>query len=445
MSLLPDYPRFVLDSPVGIQQPKNITALQQCVRTAGRTRLIISGSRRSHGDHLVSSDRHVVVDTTALNTISSLEGTILTVEAGCTWDQVQQYALPYGLSPICQQSAHDFTVGGSIAGNIHGRDIHAGTIEHSVEWMEIIMADGSVIRLSRQESPDLFWHMFGSQGTLGIITRVGLRLTNNTYMDQTSRAVPVTDLEDWFEQHRAGITFFIARPNVVALTDKAVVTTWRATAEVSFDVLGQEKYWRRNKLVFWLSTLHPYLLSKRWYLELAAARRPLKVSRSNAMRPPVVSLKMFMTSSKRYSYAVQEIFVPKRRLAEALERIADVSAPQADIRLAGVTLRHISVQEAPLGYAKGRECWAIMQYWKIPRNQFGMTRYAWLQRELAAVCSELDGKVYLSYASLQPAGILLRQYPALRRLAELKKELDPHGVFASDFMDRLMKEMPVKR
>lgn len=433
-----DYPRLSSDSTGTWLRPTTLEELQTIVKRRQARPLVIGGSRKSHGAHLRSAQPHDYVDMTTLNAIEGLEDSVLTVQAGCTWQAVQEYLQPHGLSPICQQSSYDFTVGGSIAGNIHGRDIHASSIEHSVAWIELLLADGTTRTVSRDEQPELFWLLFGSQGALGIITRVGLRVTANTRLRLSSLVLPCAKLNDWFEANRKAIDFLIVRPSISDDLKLGLVSAWTAGSEVSHDALGQEKNWRRDKLVFWASGLHPLFMKGRWRLETLLAGNDRWTSRTNAMRPPVTPLKMFGTTSKRFSYAVQEIFVPKAKLETALAAINEYNKDQQDIRLMGVTLRHISKQQAPLGYAREGERWAIMQYWKVPRTEIGLGRYAHLQKRLFELCASVGGKVYLSYASLLPPQSILGMYPALKELRATKQRLDPDQIFTSDFISRLL-------
>ena len=93
----------------------------------------IAGARHSQGGHS-SAEGQMVIDMTGMDRVLSVdpdEGTIR-VEAGATWQAVQEAAHEQGLAVRVQQSSNVFTIGGSLSGNCHGRDIAYGPIVCSV-------------------------------------------------------------------------------------------------------------------------------------------------------------------------------------------------------------------------------------------------------------------------------------------------------------------------
>ena len=51
-----------------------------------------------------------------------------------------------------------------------------GFFEDTVNWVEIVLGDGEIVRASREERSDLFWGAAGSFGTLGVTTLFELKL-----------------------------------------------------------------------------------------------------------------------------------------------------------------------------------------------------------------------------------------------------------------------------
>src|SRR5690606_8466130 len=89
------------------------------------------------------------------------------------------------------------TVGGAIANDVHGKAHHVdGCFSSCVEEMTVLLADGAIVRASRDENADLFWANFGGVGLLGVILTATIRLRpiETTYFHQ--RAVRVASLDE---------------------------------------------------------------------------------------------------------------------------------------------------------------------------------------------------------------------------------------------------------
>ena len=92
-------------------------------------------------------------------------------------DALQQHGLTIGHFP---QSFDIATVGGWVACRGAGQySTRYGKIEHMVVGLEVVLADGSVVRTGGHpagaQGPDLTQLFVGSEGTLGVVTRVWLK------------------------------------------------------------------------------------------------------------------------------------------------------------------------------------------------------------------------------------------------------------------------------
>jgi len=67
----------------------------------------------------------------------------ITVQAGIRWRQIQEHIDPANLSVKIMQSYANFTVGGSLSVNAHGRYVGLGPIILSVRSLKVVLADGT--------------------------------------------------------------------------------------------------------------------------------------------------------------------------------------------------------------------------------------------------------------------------------------------------------------
>lgn len=181
-----------------ILKPKTIQELRAIVALSTRP-ISIAGGRFSQGGQ-IAYPQGIVVDITALNKVISLNVAAqeITVEAGITWAEIQSYITPHNLSVRVMQSYNDFTVGGSLGVNVHGRDIHYGPLIETVKSIEILMADGFIKTASRTQNLDLFAGAIGGYGALGIITKVTLSLTPNIKIQRSIKQMAIEDYPKYF-------------------------------------------------------------------------------------------------------------------------------------------------------------------------------------------------------------------------------------------------------
>ena len=116
----------------------------------------------------------------------------VTVGAGATLAAVQAAAREVGFDVGVDLGARDSaTIGGMVATNAGGMQVfRSGTMRQHVLGVEVVLADGSVVeRLSGVIKDNTGYHLsglfVGSEGTLGVVTRVRLSLVR----DRPERAV----------------------------------------------------------------------------------------------------------------------------------------------------------------------------------------------------------------------------------------------------------------
>jgi hypothetical protein len=61
----------------------------------------------------------------------------------------------------------------------HGMDHHAGSVGRSIRAMQVMLPDGSVRTVNREQEPRLFQLVVGGYGLFGVILDVDLEVTDN--------------------------------------------------------------------------------------------------------------------------------------------------------------------------------------------------------------------------------------------------------------------------
>ena len=164
-------------------------------------KVIARGLGRSYGDQAVNEDKYVAI-CTKLDRFLRWDGEegILECEAGVSLEEIISTFGPKGWLPMVCPGTKYVTIGGAIANDIHGKAHHIdGSFVNCVLSFTILLADGSIVNVSRTENVDLFWANFGGLGLLGVIltARLKLRKIETTYFRQKS--IKIKDLDHMLE------------------------------------------------------------------------------------------------------------------------------------------------------------------------------------------------------------------------------------------------------
>lgn len=184
-SLLRDRRGEQIPDPLCVVRPGGVDEVVAILRWANgsKTPLVPFGGGSSVC-RAIESGGAVVVDVTRLSAVGPVDEKSLLVRVGAgafggvLQDELEERGYTLGHQP---QSMAISTVGGWIATHSCGQlSARFGAIEDVVQDFEAVLANGSVVRWKpsprRSAGPDVGALMFGSEGTLGIVTEATLRI-----------------------------------------------------------------------------------------------------------------------------------------------------------------------------------------------------------------------------------------------------------------------------
>lgn len=196
--------------PDRIERPKTFTDLAGLVRSARKVRVVGAGHSfmplcETHG---------------TLLSLSELEGDI-TIDgdasrawapAGCSLAKLTDALWRKGWSLINQGDVNPQALAGAIGTGTHGTGAKLGTLSSAARAFELMTHDGSIVRCSPAENPDLFEAQRLSLGLFGVATRIEIDILPAYHLEERLEVYPLAEIAERWDQLAAEnrhVEFFV--------------------------------------------------------------------------------------------------------------------------------------------------------------------------------------------------------------------------------------------
>lgn len=395
----------------------------------------IAGARHSMGGHTIALDG-IVIDMLPFHAMRlDPDRDVLQVGAGARWFEIIRELDRHGRSPAVMQSNNAFTVGGSISVNCHGWQYDRPPIASTVESLRIMLADGRVVRASREENAELFSLALGGYGLFGIILDVELRAVANECYRSMQYVVPVTEALETFETNIAShpdARMVYARMNVTPerLFDEVLLTAF-LVEPLEPPPLETHDVDTLRRIIFRGSASDDYGKALRWDAETKL--NPLLAGRLFSRNQLLnAGTEQFENRSRSTTDILHEYFVPRDRAAAFAVRMRDVLRKH-DANLLNVTVREINEDvDTFLRYAD-QPVFSFVMLFVQKRTPEAEVRMAELTQELIDLALDQGGRYYLPYRLHATPEQFRRAYPRAEEFFRKKREYDPDELFQNAF------------
>ncbi|MEL4153539.1 FAD-binding oxidoreductase [Corynebacterium bovis] len=415
--------------------------------------VIARGMGRSYGDPAMNGGG-LVVDMQDLNRIHSIDPdtALVDVDAGVTLDQLMKAALPHGLWVPVLPGTRQVTIGGAIGPDIHGKNHHsAGSFGNHVASMELLVADGRVLHLEPEGSPDdptgeLFWATVGGMGLTGIILRATIRMTRTETAYFIADGDLTRDLDETIAFHSDGsevnYTYSSAWFDAIsappklgrAAISRGSLATLDQLKELAPKLAKDPLKFNAPQLMtvpdifpsFTMNKLSMIAVGELWWLKSGEYRNA--VQNLTQFYQPLDLIGEWNRGYGPKGFLQYQFVVP----TEAVEPFKEIIR---DIQRSG----HYSALNVFKLFGEGNR--APLSY---PMPGWNVCVDFPIKKGLGAFLDELDtrvmefgGRLYLAKESRTSAENFHRMYPGLEGWLRTRREIDPTGVFASDMSRRL--------
>ena len=198
---MPIYGKYMPDAAVDVESTEEISEIMK-ICSANKIPVTVRGAGTGLVGGCVPLAGGLVLCTRRMNKILGydMDNLVVRIQPGVLLKDLAADALEHGLMYPPDPGEKTATVGGNIATNAGGmRAVKYGVTRDYVLAMTVVLPDGRIIELGKSvcktsSGYSLLHLMIGSEGTLGIITEMTMKLIPNPICD-VSCLVPFRDVE----------------------------------------------------------------------------------------------------------------------------------------------------------------------------------------------------------------------------------------------------------
>lgn len=425
-------------------------AVQRALRR-GQT-LAVCGAQHAMGGQQFAENSGLL-DTRALQGVLDFDGAggRVRVAAGTRWPALQRFLASQRDRNGCgwairqkQTGADDFSLGGSLAANIHGRGLRMAPLIADIEAVQLVLPTGELVQVDRQRRPELLAHAVGGYGLFGVATEIELRLSPRQCLQRRvclrrREALPSAFLDAIAAGAEYGDFQFAIDPHSHDFLDLGVFACYYPSAQPLDAPMPQRslspEHWRE---LLWLAHVDKSEAFRRYSAFYLATDGQHYASDDHQFGVYVDGYHEAIDARLGHvgSEVITELYVPLSRLPAFLASAAE-AARSAAMDLIYGTVRLIR-RDAETALAWAREDFACVVFnLHVRHSAEARLRLQQHLRTLIDLALAEQGSFYLTYALAARADQLRAAYPQIDRWREAKRALDPAGVLQSDFYRRL--------
>jgi FAD/FMN-containing dehydrogenase len=160
--------------PAAVAEPRNADEVSTIVRRAAECGLGVAPQSTGHNAGPLAArglEETVLLRTSAMNAVvADPDRGIVRAGGGALWESAVDAAARHGQAVLHGTSPDVGIAGYSLGGGIgwYARDL--GLASNSITAVEVIIGDGSLVRATAEQDPELFWALRGGGGSFGVVT-----------------------------------------------------------------------------------------------------------------------------------------------------------------------------------------------------------------------------------------------------------------------------------
>jgi FAD/FMN-containing dehydrogenase/uncharacterized membrane protein YhaH (DUF805 family)/SAM-dependent methyltransferase len=411
-----------------VATPTTVEEVQDALRRHAGP-VSIGGGHFSMGGQ-TASPASLHLDLRRLNRVVSFapQEKTIRVQAGVRWCDIQRFVDPHDLAVAIMQTYANFTVGGSLSVNVHGRYVGQGPLILSARSLSIVLVSGERVEASPTVNAEIFYGAVGGYGGLGVIVEAELALVDNTRVRLRSKKLATGAYAAHFRAEVRDAEGAVFHNGDLYAPHYGTVRscTWVKTDEVvtvPYRLQPHRRGYPLERYFLWAVSETPFGKWRReWLIDPLLYRKRRVHWRNFEAGYDVAELEP--PSRARRTYVLQEYFVPVARFDEFVPRMSEIFARHR-VNVLNVSIRHAQADPGSLLAWAREECFAFVVYHKQRTRPNARERVAVWTRELIDAVLAVGGTYYLPYQPHATPAQFHAAYPRAQELFALKRRLDP--------------------
>jgi L-gulonolactone oxidase len=353
----------------------------------------------------------------------------VTLAAGTRLRDLPALLEPYGLALQNMGDIDHQSIAGAISTGTHGTGADFTGLAGQVVGLRIALADGSVVDCSATERPDLFEAARVGLGAFGVLTEVTVQCVPAFLLAADEHQEPLDAVLDGFAERMTAADHveFYWFPH----TDTALV---KSNRRLPLDA-------GRSPVPRWRSLVDDELLSNGVFAGTCAAGAiaPWLIPPVNRLAARLVSQRSYtdlsyrvFTSPRRVRFREMEYALPRAELPDVLRAIRTLIAGRGwrisfplEIRVAAADDVWLSTAyQRPSAYV------AVHRYHREPFAEYFSA--------VEDLFTGVGGRPHWGKLHTRDADYLATAYPRFADALRVRAEVDPDGLFANPYLDRVL-------
>jgi FAD binding domain/Berberine and berberine like len=411
--------------PAAVVVAESIEDVVATVQLAREHGLRVAAQGTGHGAAALGSlEDTILLRTDRLRAIQvDPERRIARLEAGVTWLDAVKAAAQHGLALLAGSAPDVGVLGYTLGGGLSWLGRKHGLAANSVQAIELVTADGRVLRADADHESDLFWALRGGGGNFGIVTAIELR------------ALPITAVYAgllWWPIERADEVLRGWRELTERELPDELTTVGRLLHLPELPEVPEPLRGRSFVVVEAFHLGEPDQADK-----LLAPLRALDPESDTLDVVPVETLSHLHMDPDRPVPVVGDGMLLSKLPAEAVDRLVRIAVDGIGSPLLSIEVRHLGGELArpqPGGGARSaiEAPYALFAVGLAPDLQIGRAIGDYIEHLIAEMGPWAATEMYLNFAETRRDPAALWSEHAYRRLRQIKARVDPDDVIRAN-------------
>eukprot|EP01129_Flabellula_baltica_P017276 TRINITY_DN952_c0_g3_i1.p1 TRINITY_DN952_c0_g3~~TRINITY_DN952_c0_g3_i1.p1 ORF type:complete len:470 (-),score=118.46 TRINITY_DN952_c0_g3_i1:24-1433(-) len=406
---------------------KEIIDIVKQAASEGR-RVRVTGSGHSwenvtcaEGGYLLNLDNYTQI----LNL--DVEKKQVTIQGGIRIKALKEYLAKFDLEMKATTLVDYLTVSGAILTSSHGQRYSAGSMATMVASMRMVTADGSILTVTREETPELFQASVVGFGLFGVVSEITLNLHPRTSILGNVMLVPFNDFGPYLDQFwkEKEFTLFL----YLLHTDN-IILAYGDNADLPLEEEAVNEVLQTRIYEDWF----------RFYLNSIAGELPsLAPSINKFVESLVTPHELIWPSSDIANYAGKlqfssemEYIIPKEKAFQAAKEVREA------LMASGITL----TGAIGLRPVRGDDFWMSMAYkqdsFAVEVHNYNLKGDRRIEQVSQNVLRKYGRPHWGKQNHIKTGEDVAEYYEKWEDFKKLRAEVDPNGLFLNEYWETLM-------